>query len=72
MRRTITKQQNILLAKLDGVEKGGVEIPVVKDADRSVILVFKPGATETTGLHWHEQKTGESPNSFICGSRAWK
>ncbi|KAI9150400.1 hypothetical protein HJFPF1_10166 [Paramyrothecium foliicola] len=39
------------------IDEGGVLIPGTRDADHSVILVFRQGANASTGLHWHEEKT---------------
>ncbi|KEY64906.1 hypothetical protein S7711_03898 [Stachybotrys chartarum IBT 7711] len=39
------------------IPQGGVEFPMPRDSNRSVIFTFQPGTTDTTGLHWHEEKT---------------
>lgn len=53
MTRSITRGKNLLF-----VPEGGVEIPEVRDSDYSVTLVLRVGTTATTGMHWHEKKTG--------------
>jgi hypothetical protein len=42
------------------IDEGGVLIPGTKDADHSVTLVFRKGVKASTGLHWHEEKTGKN------------
>lgn len=63
MPRTITKERNSLL-----IDEGGVEIPEVRDGNYSVTLLLRVGTTTTTGLHWHERKTGKQvpiPSSYF-------
>ena len=51
--------QKLILIEEDGIKRGGVEFPEIRDSDCSVTLIMSPGTTHTTGLHWHEQKTGK-------------
>lgn len=54
MRRSIIRDKHALL-----IDEGGVEIPEIRDDHYSVNLLLRVGTTATTGLHWHEKKTGE-------------
>ncbi|CAG9949861.1 unnamed protein product [Clonostachys rosea f. rosea IK726] len=52
MPRTLLRDKEHLM-----IDEGGVEIPFDKDERRSVTFVMRRGTKQTTGLHWHEEKT---------------
>lgn len=58
MPRTVTRETNSLV-----IDEGSIEIPYDKDGDYSVTITFNKGATASTGLHWHEKKTGKAKQS---------
>jgi hypothetical protein len=53
MPQTVTRDTNRL-----ALDEGVIEIPYDKDSAYSVTFTFFKGTTATTGLHWHENKTG--------------
>lgn len=59
MARTILRDETHLYLRENGQILGGAEFRETRDADMSVTLLFKPGVMAATGLHWHEEKTGE-------------
>ncbi|CAH0050756.1 unnamed protein product [Clonostachys solani] len=52
MPRTLLRDKEHLM-----IDEGGVEIPSDKDERRSVTFLMRRGTRQTTGLHWHEEKT---------------
>jgi hypothetical protein len=53
MPRTITRHESSLF-----LDEGGVEFADVRASKPRSTVVFRVGTTASTGLHWHQDKTG--------------